>query len=80
MAKATTKTTKKKPARRRAEPARLARVLFAASALPRGDQLRIAAKWRWEQVVSDCEDSTPKIANGLGVSTRHVQRLRVAFA
>jgi hypothetical protein len=62
------------------QPRNLARVLFsAASSLPKGDTLAIAARYRFDRVCDEYDDDNHRIARALGVSVRQVQRLRVAF-
>lgn len=60
-------------------PERLASVLYAASSLPKGDQLRIAAAHRFDVLRTAAADDTRELARTLRVSTRQVQRLRLAF-
>lgn len=61
------------------EPRNLARVLFSAAGLPKGDTLAMAARFRFDRICAALDDDTHEIARVLGVSVRQVQRLRVAF-
>lgn len=57
----------------------LSRAITTCARLPNGDQLRIAAAYRFECICHRFYDSTPRIAEYLYVSHREVQRLRVLY-
>ncbi|MBI2394336.1 MAG: hypothetical protein HYV09_32500 [Deltaproteobacteria bacterium] len=54
-------------------------ILFLAASLPHRDQLRIAAAWRFGEIARQCDDSAAQIAEYMGISRRHAERLRAAF-
>lgn len=54
-------------------------ILFLAASLPVRDQLRIAAAWRFGEIARQCDDSAARIAEYMGISRRHAERLRAAF-
>ncbi len=64
---------------RRREPEMLCRALMAVSDLPKGDQLRNAARYRVDTLLNAAGGDTMRLAELLGVHVRSAQRLRVAF-